>query len=385
MLPRGMHQLRIVADSGEGAVRLLWRSPDRATEIVPEWAVFGEPVTNNGLLGRYFANGEWSGDPALVQIDRGFDMYFHIPALARPYTVEWTGKIAIPEGGRYGFGLASNDESMAFIDGDEIARSTGGGGYGEGFLELEAGLHDIVVRFADRSDHTFVTLYWIPPNAMGARQVVPDGVLFPPQGNYERVALPSLAELDRAPGAAGAPADAVSAVPAEVEVVVQGLEQPAGIAALPDGVAVALPGEGRVVVYDEAGIRVREVVREGAKFAEPFDVVADEGGVLYVLDAGSGLISRFEPGGQYTGDLGTDAASGSRARGIGIDSRGGVWIASTPGGSIVRYDLEDGSVTTAPCAATPGRSGGGAAGRCGRDGGRGRVCDRRRGARTQSL
>ena len=59
-------------------------------------------------------------------------------------------------------------------------------------------LHDIRVTFADRTDHTYISLYWSPPSsvASGARQVIPSDVLFPPQGDYARVKIPSLTDLE---------------------------------------------------------------------------------------------------------------------------------------------------------------------------------------------
>lgn len=352
VLPRGLHQIRIVADSGEGAVRLRWRSPDGEPELVPASVVFGGPVSNNGLLGRYYANGEWSGAPALEQIDRRFDKYFHIPVLPRPYTVEWFGKIAIPEAGQYGFGVTSNDESALSIDGKEVVRSGGAGEYGEGFVVLEAGLHDIALRFADRTDHTFVTLSWQPPSLQGlsfaARQVIPDEALFPPQGNYERVSMPSLVELGRSNGD-GVTTNAGQDVSVDAEVVVSGLGVPVGLAAVPDGMAVALPELGQVVAFDAAGRRIREYVPGGeSEYDEPFDLAADERGTLYVLDAGTGRVTQFGPDGAFAGTLALEPEHGSRARGLTVDGRGGVWIANTPGGTVVRFDPEDDLALTLP-------------------------------------
>jgi hypothetical protein len=61
------------------------------------------------------------------------------------------------------------------------------GRYQSDSLDLESGLHDIRVRFTDRTDHTHIYLYWVPP--LGNREIVPPDVLFPPLGSYELAPL----------------------------------------------------------------------------------------------------------------------------------------------------------------------------------------------------
>ena len=102
--------------------------------------------------------------------------------LPRPYTVEWLGAVDVPETGRYHFGLASVDESMLFLDWVEVCRSEILNAYREGTVELEAGLHDIRVRFADRTHHTHIDLYWRRPG--NERRIVPAEALHPPRSGY---------------------------------------------------------------------------------------------------------------------------------------------------------------------------------------------------------
>ncbi|MFN2200500.1 MAG: glycosyltransferase family 39 protein [Caldilineaceae bacterium] len=347
VLPRGRHMIRVVADSGEGAIQLRWRTPDRDTEVVPSWVVYGDAVTNNGLLGKYTPGSDWSGSPILEQIDRGFDRYFHVPALSRPYTVEWLGKIAIPSSGSYGFALESNDESILLIDGAEAVSSPGNGVRKEAYQQLPEGLHDIQIRFSDHSDHTFITVYWSPPGAGGAFQVLPDYVLFPPQGNYEHVSMPSLADLQQTAENASNPSLPAFISPADVDVIAAGLGQPAGITVLQGMPVVALPNEGRVVMLDGTGKAVVEFRRSGGAFVEPFDVDAADG-ILYVLDSGAGTVSRFDADGTYLGDVEMAATDGKRARGIGVDNSGAIWIANTSGGTVVRVNAMTGEELRIP-------------------------------------
>ncbi len=349
VVPKGLHLIRVEAESGDGAVRLIWRTPDREAEAVPSWSVFSAPVTNNGLLGRYFPNDSWSGEPALEQIDSNFDMYFHVPMLSRPYTVSWTGKVAIPESGKQGFALESNDESSLFIDGKLVAKSEGRGLLGSGFLDLSGGLHDIELRFADRSDHTFIKAYWIPPQSLvaQAQQVLPTAMLFPPQGSYERIAMPALTDVVQSDySVAPQPASIADSVVAEVVAELSG--PPAGVALQNGAIVVTIPELGRVTVLHPENRSQKVLDKPNGEYTEPFDLAVDANERLYVHDAASGEIVVYD-------DLLTDGRvldinpeQLNRARGIDVDSSGILWVAKTPAGEVLRYDLETGESFAVP-------------------------------------
>ena len=112
---------------------------DGEIATIPASALYSEPVQFAGLLGRYFANPDWAEPEALARIDEQLDLYFHVTPLPRPYTVEWTGKIAIPESGRYSFGLISIDESELWIDGETVTASHGANEYSRGERRAEGG------------------------------------------------------------------------------------------------------------------------------------------------------------------------------------------------------------------------------------------------------
>jgi len=348
ILPRGNHTMRVTARSSEGPIRLIWRTPDREAETLPAHVVYTTPVTNNGLLGRYFPNGEWSDSAALAQIDTRFEMYFHIPPLNRPYTVEWAGKIAIPVSGHYDFGLASVDESVLFIDEVELARSRGAGDYGQGTVELAEGLHDIRIRYADRTDHTRIAIYWTPPTGTG-RQIIPKQVLFPPQGDYSLVTLPLLADLWPSEQPQGVGVITPPAESTAVDVIALDLDRPAGIAVTVDGDAVvAFPDAGMVAVINGSDGERIELSRDGEPFDGPFDVAIDGRGNLYVLDAGAGRISLFDSDLVFMQDLAIDATHASRARGIHVDSEGLIWLADTSGGVVAGFASDGALIRSLP-------------------------------------
>ncbi|MCC6166838.1 MAG: glycosyltransferase family 39 protein [Caldilineaceae bacterium] len=351
MLPRGNHNLRVWAEGGEGRVVLAWRAPDGEAEVIPPWMLYRPPVRGNGLLGHYFGNGEWAGPESFAQIDPRIGMYFHVPVLPRPYTVVWTGKLAIPQEGVYGFALESVDESLLKIDGSEVAASRTRGEFSTGEAALSSGLHDIEVRYADRTDHTFVNLYWNrvgllgpshwrpPGQEGGGYQIIPSDFLFPPQKDYTRIEMPALPLPADAAEPVVAGMDRAAVQPAEVEVVMSGLNAPRGIAAGDGRIYVAESGAGRALMLDVTSGETVELRPGEQPFVEPMDMAVDGAGRVYVLDAATARIERFDAQGNYQATLGAPPELANRARGIGVDAQGRIWVASTPAQRVVALDM----------------------------------------------
>lgn len=344
VLAEGQHALRLRAIGAAGPFSLSWRPPDRGPEIIPAASLYVPPVTSNGLLGKYYPNGDWQDVPALERIDPSLNLYFHIPTLARPYTVEWSGKIAIPQSGNYRFGLESIDEATLLIGGQELVTTQVPNEYSEGAIQLESGLHDILIRYADRTDHTHINFYWVPP--FGGQQPVPSEVLFPPQANYERVTLPDLTQLVFNPNAPAPPVISGQPLGGNARPVVAGLNQPKGIAVGPDNrLYVADTGNQRVLVVAPDGTTIGEL-RGAEPFVEPFDIAVGPEGQVYVLDAAAERIFIFNADDSYRGDVPADPALVSRSRGIHVDRDGRIWIANTAGGRALALD-SDGSLLMA--------------------------------------
>ncbi|MBN2416052.1 glycoside hydrolase family 3 C-terminal domain-containing protein [bacterium] len=76
-----------------------------------------------GLLGAYYRNRDWAGDPVLVRSDPrvqfGWTLYSPDPVKLDYdwYSVRWTGQITAPESGLYRIGLEGNDGWRLWIDG----------------------------------------------------------------------------------------------------------------------------------------------------------------------------------------------------------------------------------------------------------------------------
>ncbi len=346
VLAQGKHTILVRAVGASGPFSLAWRPPDRGPEIIPASAFFVPPITSNGLLGTYYPNGNWQGPEALARIDPQLNLYFHIPPLLRPYTVEWTGKIAIPQGGLYRFGLESIDEAVLFIDEEQITSSPRPNEYQEGSIELTEGLHDIRLRFADRTDHTHINLYWSPPFA--GQQPIPAEVLFPPQPSYDRVALPLLSQLTFNPDAPAAPVVGTMNLTGNVRRVAGGFASPKGVAVGPDNrLYVADTGNRRVVILSPDGETLGQLT-PAEPFEEPFDLVVNGAGEIFVLDPTTEQISHFGADGAYLGDIPAEAGIVGRSRGIGIDPEGNLWIANTSAGRVVKIDADGKTLQTVP-------------------------------------
>jgi hypothetical protein len=177
LLAQGNHYLSLAALSGTGDVRLSWRGHASSLCPVPQWALYASPVTANGLLGKYYANGSWEGSPTIERVDALLDIYFHLTPLTRPYSVEWTGFLVVPQSGRYELGLSSKDQSALHVDGRLLAAADGPATYAGGWTDLTAGLHALTVAFQDLSGYSRIHLYWTPP--WGDREVIRSEYLWP--------------------------------------------------------------------------------------------------------------------------------------------------------------------------------------------------------------
>jgi streptogramin lyase len=335
MLARGHHTIRVRAEGGEGRVRLAWQPPDGPPETVPPWALYVSPVQSNGLLGNYYANGNWEGDAAFAQIDPRLSIYFHVPTLPRPYTVEWRGKIAIPASGHYDFALQSIDESTLQIDGIDLTASRTRNAMGTAGLILEAGLHDIVVRYADRTDHTYINLLWRSPGGDAAYHTIPSELLFPPQESYDLVDVGNLARFVQSDTQASAAVVRDQIDPSNIEIVVEGLLQPRGVAVSDGVVYVAETGARRVVAFDSvtgAEVTTPFTVME---LAEPFDLAVAEDGAVWLLDAAQGQLLRYDPAAGRVATVRVPQQYTERSRGIGAGVEAEMWLASTAAQRIV--------------------------------------------------
>ncbi|MBM4416744.1 MAG: hypothetical protein FJ033_00275 [Chloroflexi bacterium] len=362
ILARGNHQLSIeLPDGKNGEIRLLWRSPtDTGFQAIPREFLFRAPVSNNGLLGKYYRGTEWAGEPGLQQIDPGLQHRFHLLPLPRPYSVEWTGKLYIPADGAYRFGASSIDESWIYIDEKLIVdNSRNIGNYGEGGLVLTRGFHDIRVRYLDRTGHTYVNVFWTPP-ARG-REPIPTEYLFPPLGSYpDRVVPPPV--VRPAPAEPPQPAQPVTGVFSKPIASRPGPSTNVPVIAANTLVRIGAPGtasglfdqprgvaadrEGNIYVADTVNHRIQKFGPDGkfllawgdeTNLQEPLAISLDSEGNVVVLDSLPGWIKRYDPNGTILAQFGGPDARFYHPRGMALDAQDNVYVADTGGSRIVKY------------------------------------------------
>ncbi|GAB4565464.1 MAG: hypothetical protein Kow0047_16080 [Anaerolineae bacterium] len=121
--------------------------------------------------------------PVRVQIDR--EIYFEptrdafngIEGLVDHFAVRWTGRIRIPEQGRYKFYLRSDDASRLYIDGDLVIDNDHVGGMRteSGKVDLDEGLHDVEIWFVEKEKKAGIMWGWKTPDRR--KDVVPGDLL----------------------------------------------------------------------------------------------------------------------------------------------------------------------------------------------------------------
>ncbi len=180
VMARGVHALRLKAQvAGPGHARLMWSTPGGSElSVVPGDALYRPDWPTNGLLGRFYRDATWNGEPAFVRIDRQIAYYFHFVPLPRPYTVEWTGRLETPVAGRYQLGLRVTGRAWLYLDGRPLLEGVEGP-FQAAEVTLGKGEHELMIRYLDDRGHSQIYLYWQPPG--GPLALVPYAVLHLPQ------------------------------------------------------------------------------------------------------------------------------------------------------------------------------------------------------------
>jgi 4-amino-4-deoxy-L-arabinose transferase-like glycosyltransferase len=121
-----------------------------------------------GLVGRYYAGEDLSGEPQLTRRDAAiaFDWGTENPLGQEPLSIAWEGTIFIPQSGTYAFGTKSTGSSQVRIDGKLIVDNPGqrGGEAGlmEGSLTVVKGWHSLEVVCLNCAGGP-MELYWRVP------------------------------------------------------------------------------------------------------------------------------------------------------------------------------------------------------------------------------
>ena len=135
-----------------------------------------------GIQGFYYANDNWTGEPALITQDAtpfllGEQGYKLLSTAV--FTVVWKGWIFIEHAGVYAFATNSDDGSTLSIDGKIVVDNSGMHGLlkRRGEITLTHGPHEIEIRYAQYGGFSVMHAFWTPPNQ--SEMQIPSNVLFP--------------------------------------------------------------------------------------------------------------------------------------------------------------------------------------------------------------
>lgn len=139
---------------------------------IPTSALFtDESLDEHGLKAEYFANADWSGDPAHAQTDSIVDFYWWDKAPFEDldgdnFSARWTGYLMVPESGEYAIGGEGFQFFELKLDGKVIAANNNvhHSSKKNSFLELEAGKsYKIELKYFDIHGDANVGLLWSKP------------------------------------------------------------------------------------------------------------------------------------------------------------------------------------------------------------------------------
>jgi sugar lactone lactonase YvrE len=365
LLVEGYYRLtvRYRADAPPGDWAVTWTPPGGEPAPIPRAALYSPPLPTLGLIGTYYAGSTWTGPALTVRKDLILAADVDLP---RPYSVAWTGKLAATRAGEYLFAVTANGPVILTLDGRDVLSYlppedlASDPAYGQAGLYLDAGWHDVTLRYAPagRSD---LRVLWTPPGSA-------------PSLLMGRYLLPSLAEVTTADAPLPAAPELLdarlgdntfalttnldfyqpttSAPPSALPVLLsepvwqspQGcgadktqLDSPRGatLDATGQRLYIADANNRRVVVLDaDTGAPMDQVALP--EFQEPVDVAFDANGTLLVLDAVAQAIYRVDGA---TGEVGSVSLAGFyRPRGLAVDATGNVLVADTGGARVAMLD-----------------------------------------------
>lgn len=176
-LAAGLHVLEVDEIKGDGHVAWTGNPKARWAAIPPESTFHPRAVRIQGLTGLYRSGDTFQGPPDIVRIDPQIAAFFDPTRLARPYTIEWSGRLFAPKTGTYDLGTEQISTSELWLDGAQVVANDAHNLLIMSSVHLESGWHDIDVRFRDLDGHSHVFLHWKPPG--GDASIVPSSFLAP--------------------------------------------------------------------------------------------------------------------------------------------------------------------------------------------------------------
>jgi sugar lactone lactonase YvrE len=285
------------------------------------------------LLGTFYANAQWSGQPAFQRIDPFLDVYFHLVPLHRPYTVEWTGSLEITQPGLYRLGLRAVQEAQLFLDDQLLVTTLVPNEYYDAAITLQPGQHELMIRYLDSTDRSRIHLTWIPPS--GQFGPIPSEHLWPPLGRYPlpvptstRTAVQTKPVLLTWLATLGSPGSEPGR-----------FLEPRDVALLADGsLVIADTGNRRVQIIDPRGAPLELIQGDPFPFEEPLAVAVNSQNEILVLDSTLQWVYRYSAAGQFLGRFGGPTTYLFHPRGLTVFADDTIALADTGSARIVLFD-----------------------------------------------
>lgn len=174
-LAKGLHnlRLRVAVPAGESPeVRLVWALPGGEEGPVPRGNLCALSLPTQGLLARYYRGPNWQGPAVLQSVDSLMSFRWHPAPMDGQWSAEWRGVLSAPATGQYTFSIITNDRVWMTIDGKPLLESAQNGTSAQ--VNLTAGDHDVVIRYADTRGYSEFRLFWSTPGK-------PERVTVPPE------------------------------------------------------------------------------------------------------------------------------------------------------------------------------------------------------------
>lgn len=346
-LAAGFHDLELQADVANytsSSPKLYWEGPANGQEEVPASALLTNRIPPIGLMAAYYDNTNWEGSPYMVRRDLSI---MADESIQMDYSVIWTGKLKVPQDGHYLLGTTSDDGSLVYLDGALVLDNglPGGTHHLEVGTDLKAGFHDVEIRYYQSGGSRFMKFEWQPPG-MPWQSVAGDSLSSNAVNQELLVASAKPAQIFTDEAILTNPAEYVSTPLADIQVLVQGLQAPGGIAVGANNhVYVVDSGKRRLLILSEDGSLIHEVLEGDSRFEEPFDVASDSSDHIYVQDGGLGKIVVFDSEGKYLQTMPSQPRF-ERARGVFVDSDHQVWVAQTAAGEVMSTTWSSDEVVT---------------------------------------
>ncbi len=183
-LCRGVHDLDVAwpDPAATAAPRLTWAPPGAGWQPIPPRLLFQLRQPDEGLVGFYYPNASWQGEPTFTRLTPFFMLDWiepdPIPGHIE-FSARFVGQLLTSEAGKYRFRVEADDGATLLIDGTTIGQVVINGA--DSFpteVELSSGEHTVEICYYQLGGGSSLEVYWQPPGAPEA--LIPPEALRPP-------------------------------------------------------------------------------------------------------------------------------------------------------------------------------------------------------------